>query len=304
MTEDARPGRVVKALRQNAGLTRARLAELAKTSVATVRRLEVGRVVPLDDAVRVVAALGESPVTTFARAFEAIRRRVAESAEKLTDLAWNEPEFRQEMREEGFDAHPADWTLKVHFSGGEVRCWSIFSADVDRFWRTLDRVEAKEEPAFFVFSSHSTQVALNLSQVAHAHVLFDPPEPPGREDVELPAVEVLLAGERSWLTFGADLDEPDGDEDGDYEGQLNTLLEHLEMAVPFGEAFVRFADEDGERAVFRVNALSAVAVSQEILWGHDDGFDDEPEGAPPPSEPPKRRRPKLTVVGKPDSSVP
>jgi hypothetical protein len=138
--------------------------------------------------------------------------------------------------------------------------------------------------------------------MAHAHALVDaiePEQPDDSDDDDVPGVEVLVAGERQWLTFGADFDEPDYEDIGAHQGQLNELMNDLEQA-DLGEPYVSFNDEDNERAVFRVSALAAVAIDQELRWGGDDGYAEEPEDEPPaPSPEPKRKqRSPLKVVRK------
>jgi hypothetical protein len=137
--------------------------------------------------------------------------------------------------------------------------------DLDRFRGGLDRVR-KDDPIFFAFDSDVVSVAFNLSQLAHAHALFDPVSPPSEEP---DAIQVLLAGERDWLTFDANPDEPDGAEPGAFQGQLTELLTDLESA-PFREPFVSLDDVDGERAVFHVDAMSVIEIPQRLLWDYED----------------------------------
>lgn len=291
-SSDESPPNTVAALREKANLSRIRLAKLADVTVAAVRRMEHGGTVRIDDAIRVATALREAPERVFDRGFRVLQRRGLELNRALADLAWNDDDLRDEMNKAGLDVHPAEWTLKVHFIGGEVRVWKIFSADLDRFWRNLDE-EQKLQPRFFSFDSDERSIAFNLSQMAHAHALFDAAAPPTKEVDDGPGVEVLLAGEREWLSFGAEFDEPADDGPGSYRGQLNELLSELEMAQ-YGEPYIKFDDEDGECAVFRVSALAAVSVSQELLWGADDGLDEEAE--PPPRPPVLSRRRRLKIV--------
>lgn len=275
MSDD--PLNAVKAARERAGLTLRQLSVAAKTPIATLKRMEVNRVARLGEAVRVAAALDKPPERLFEKAFAVLRARGVENDERrLSDLAWNDSDFRKDMAAAGIDPHPALWTLKAHFRGGAVRTWTLPSADLDRFWGGLDRVR-KENPIFFAFDSDVVSVAFNLSQLAHAHALFDPVSPLSEEP---DAIQVLLAGERDWLTFDADPDEPDGAEPGAFQGQLTELLTDLESAS-FGEPFLSFDDVDGERAVFRVDAVSVIEIPQRLLWDYEDKDEDDFPGVPP-----------------------
>jgi hypothetical protein len=133
--------------------------------------------------------------------------------------------------------------------------------------------------------------------MAHAHALVDAADGPDLEEEDVPGIEVLLAGERDWLEFGADFDEPDHEDIGAYQGQLNELMMDLEQA-DLGLPYVWFDDEDTERAVFRVSALAAVATAQVLRWGYDDGQAEEPadKATPSSSAEKKKRRSALTVV--------
>jgi hypothetical protein len=48
----------------------------------------------------------------------------------------------------------------------------------------------------------------------------------------------------------------------------------------------------------RSRGLAAVAISQELMWGYDDGYEEEPpqDQPPPPSTGKPKRRSKLKVV--------
>lgn len=293
------PPNTVRALREEVGLTRARLAQLAGVPVASVRRMEWRGVVRLGDALKVADALGKPPETVFAPAFQILERRAVKSDREFDDLAWNDHDFRRELHEVGIDPHPGVWTLKVHFLGGEHRVWPISSGDLDRFWNYLEEAEyGKVEDRFFAFDGDVVSVVLSLSQMAHAHALVDAVSATHADEEEVPGIEVLLAGEREWLAFGADFDEPDHEDVAAHQGQLNELMMDLEQAR-YGDPYVGFDDEDKERAVFRVSALAAVAIAQELRWGYDDGYAEEPEEQPPPPPPAgkKKRRAALKVVG-------
>jgi hypothetical protein len=209
----------------------------------------------LDHALQVAQVLGKPAETVFAPAFKILQRRGVRSDRELHDLAWNDDDFRRELDKVGIDPHPGAWTLKVHFLGGETHVWPISSGDLDRFWHYVEDAEyGKVEDRFFAFDSDDVSVVFSLSQMAHAHALVDADTPTETDEEEVPGIAVLLAGEREWLTFGADFDEPDYEDIGAYQGQLNELLVDLEQAQ-YGDPYVAFDDEDKERAVFRVSAL-------------------------------------------------
>lgn len=296
--DDDAPPNNVRTLREERGWTRTRLAQLAELPVASVRRMEWGRTVRLADALKVARALGKPPEMVFAPAFQILDRHGVKSDRALDDLAWNDAAFRREMDNVGIDPHPGAWTLKVHFLGGEVRVWPIFSADLDRFWDYMEDGDRKIENPFFTFDSDVVSIAFSLSHMAHAHGLVDAIVAPDNthEEEDVPGIEVLLAGEREWLEFGADFDEPDYEDVGADQGQLNELMTDLSQAH-YGESYVGFDDEDREHAVFRVSALAAVAISQELRWGLDDGHEEKPATqAPPPPKTQRKRRAALKVV--------
>lgn len=284
----------MRVLREEAGLTRARLAQLAGVPIASVRRMEWRRVARFDHALKVAQALGKPPETVFAPAFQILESRGVKSDREFDDLARNDHVFRRELHDVGIDPHPRAWTLKVHFLGGESRVWPISSGDLDRFWHYVEKAEhSKAEERFFAFSGDVVSVVFSLAQMAHAHALVDAVTPTEADEDDVPGIEVLLAGGREWLSFDADFDEPDHEDIAAYQGQLNELIGDLEQAE-YGDPYVWFDDEDKERAVFRVSALAAVAISQQLRWGCDDGYAKEPEDQPLP--PPRKRRSALKVV--------
>lgn len=283
------PDQLLRAARHKRGLSVGDVARAAGVLAATVHRLEHGGIAPLEEVVKIAEALDYRPDELFPAAFQHLR--AIGDPKLIEDAAWNDSAFRKRMAEAGVDVHPADWTLKLQFRGGAHRFPQVLGHDVDRFWRALDG-DLNAEPTFFAFDGVDASAVVNLRELVHAHAMFDPPGFRRRRE-QTESIEVLLAGERRWLKFGSVPDEPeDPDDPGSFQGQLHELLMELEV---FGASqTVSFFDEDGERAVFRVDAIAMFIVPHWLLWGYFDN--DESEVPPPPPRSRRARKPRLKVV--------
>lgn len=282
------PGQRIRRRRFDQKLSRHALAEVAGLDTATVRRIEHGAYARCEEALAIARALNVSADELFAGVFTRLKQFPSNA--ELTDTAWNDMEFRKELAEYGVDIHPAVWFLKLHFRSGGEQTFVISAPDLDRFQNALAD-EGNEHPKFVVFDSTEKTVAVNLSEVVHAHLMFEGVGGTVTSQEGPQTIEVTLVGEKEPLTFGSELDVSENlDDPGADHGQLHTLLEHIEGAGEH-KPFATFFDEDGEQVLLRVNAVALVTVSHVLLWG---AYDEDRDGAPEPSSP--SRRPQLKVL--------
>ncbi|MDX2019046.1 MAG: helix-turn-helix transcriptional regulator [Deltaproteobacteria bacterium] len=282
-----RPGDRIRRARAQRQITREQLAEAAGLPSATIRRIERGALTRCDEALAIARAVDVAPDDLFPEAFRRLRAYSDDRA--LNDAAWNDRSFRRELGEHGIDIHPAAWFLKIRFRGGGESVFPIASPDLDRFWAAFEDDGEDSRPTFILWHCDDHSVAVNLAEVAHVHALFEGAHVPIGDDEEddeqeAEAIEVLLAGDRESLTFGADGDEPeDPDDPATYQGQLHAALDDLEHA-PLAGPVVSFDDEDGERVAFRADAVAYVSNPHGLLWGFDDdGLETPVVDAPPPA---------------------
>ncbi len=289
MDEQLEPGPRIRRRRLEQKLSRQTLAQTAGLDIAVVRRIEHGAYARCEEALAIAQALNVSADELFNGVFDRLKQFQSNAA--LTESAWEDKAFREEIAAYGIDIHPALWFLKLRFRGGGEASFAIAGPDLDRFHEALGHEGEEGHPAFVVFDSSLQTVGINLNEVVQAHALFEGADGDLAPDEGPSAVEVLLAGEKTSLSFGADADVSDDPDDPcAYHGQLHALLDHIEQGSG-GKPFATFFDHDGEQVALRVNAIAFVTVPHMLLWGI---YDEDLEDLPEPQSPP--RRPQLKVL--------
>lgn len=282
------PGQRIRQIRSQQSLSRQALAQAAGLTLAAVRRIEHGAYARCEEALAIAQALNVSADELFCGVFERLKQFPSDAV--LTDTAWNNQAFRAVIAKYGVDIHPAVWFLKVRFRGGAEETFLIAAPDLDRFHDAV--ADAKDEQSsFLVFDSAEQTIAINLSEVVHAHSMFEGVGASVAAEEPPHVIQVVLAGEKDPLTFNAepdvsnDLDDPLLD-----QGQLHALLMHIDDAQ--GQPpFASFFDQDGEQVALRVSAIALLTVPHVLLWG---AYDEDVSDVPEPPSP--SRRPELKLL--------
>ncbi|WP_321885899.1 helix-turn-helix transcriptional regulator [Paraburkholderia bannensis] len=255
----------LKSLRKAAGLTQAKLAEMAGTSQQQIQRIEAGAVVTrVTLAAHLAKALGVSMGDIF-----------PEMAEVLAGLSVapdidDDDQILDESDEAGVDLDPRLWTLKLLLRGHkQPMFYQISSREKRRIVSLLNTdTEDPDCPQLCAFESHASAALLNLNHVVFAHVLFDMfAEPKAGEDGP---VSVYLAGRDEPLTFDVESDEGKPGSEDDI-GQFRGLL----LSESFGlerNSRLSFIDCDGEQVFIRAEELALMDIP---LWIVKPGFDDD-----------------------------
>ena len=282
------PGQRIRRSRAEQKLSRHALALAAGLDIAALRRIEHGAYARCEEALAIARALNASADALFAGVFDRLKQFPSNA--ELTDTAWNDMAFRKEIAKYGVDIHPAVWFLELRFRGGGAQTFLIAAPDLDRFHTALAD-EKNEHPTFAVFDSTEQTVAINLNEVVYAHSMFEGAEGTVTVPEGPQTIEVMLAGEKDRLSFGAELDLSEGPNyPGDDNGQLQELLKHIEDGRG-RQPFATFFDEAGEQVSLRVNSVALITVPHVLLWG---AYDEDPDDMPEPPSP--RGRPQLKVL--------
>lgn len=252
----------VRQLRKARNLSQRELAELVGTSQQQIQRIEAGRIAAkLELAARISAALEKPLNSVFPGAARVLKDAEQEMAttKSLPDTAW------QAMRNIGIEGDPRVWTWKVLLRGQtEPMHFSISAAAHSYLYSAIQREGGDDgSMSFVVFDTKDRRIALNLSQLAFCHFLFDYGEPEEEVEQESCNVEIFFNGIEAPLSVQVDVDDGDPDNEDD-EGQCRYILYMLETFTAPSDRY-RLRDVDGEDAFVRAGDIALLSVPLGIV---------------------------------------
>jgi hypothetical protein len=176
------------------------------------------------------------------------------------------------------------WSVRYRLRGGAQGVLAISGPEQNRLWRLLD--PHNDEDAFMVFDAGDQRYAINPLHLTFCHLCFDAPfdEIERTEDQADGVYEAhfWLADSAEPLTFRVEPDTAsiDDDEAADAACQLQDLFYYAESGT---ETRLKFTDEDGEKAFFRVKDVAMFSVSLEAVEptlraAADEGFEENEQG--------------------------
>jgi DNA-binding XRE family transcriptional regulator len=259
--EDEMAKNQIRKLREQKSMSQRQLAEAVATSQQQIQRIESGvQAARFDLAVRICSAL-EAPME---KVFPYTKKPIARlRREASVDVDLEDKHFDKGMESAGIEMEPAVLTFKFRLRGGFEGAFPISAKERDRLWGAVQD-NSRLEP-FMVFDSEAHRIALNMNHLVFCHFLFDPPFSIGNKDQELSFdVEVVLAGEKESLTFGAEPDSDDLANEAAEESdvQFQHLLFMAEIGTDLDYTF-HFIDIDGETAFFPPKDLAMIKIP---LW--------------------------------------
>jgi transcriptional regulator with XRE-family HTH domain len=275
------PPNNIKKIRTAQGLSQRTLAKLAKTSQQQIQRIEAGKqTARLEVVVSICHALGETIDKVFPGTKKLLKKVNALPGAEDAWVALTDPAHEDEFEKAGIDSDPAIWTLKLLMTGGIEHCIQIPAPEKKRLFQVLQ----SETDDFVLFSSLTSQVALNTRHLLFWHFLFDAPILVAKEEEESNAVSVWFAGVHDPVTLGMEPDTAEMDEGEDRADQLQSALSFLEIDGNSEDMRISLVDEDGEEAFFRAPKISLFEVPLSLVDLIED--EDEEETQEAPSQPP------------------
>jgi transcriptional regulator with XRE-family HTH domain len=271
----------IRELRRKKGLTQRELAGKAGTSQQQIQRIEAGvQAARFDLATRLAAALGEPLPRVFPATEEALRQ--SRKRHKSPGQAADDAQLHIELEEAGLDMQAEQWMVKYRLRGGAEGVLTISGPEHRRLWRLLD--PHNDEEGFMVFDAGDRRFAINPVHLTFCHLIFEGAsvEAERAEDQSEDGYEVRfwLADCATPLTFGVEPDTASiDDETEDGECQLQDLFYYAENGT---ETRLKFKDEDGEMAFFRVRDVAMFsapleAVEPKLLAAARDGIEEVDE---------------------------